>query len=82
MDTGIGKTFYENAVGTLAVKYLESLRSEDVIPVMESKALALIAEIKVIMDDKTVEDPACFRRIDELVEAFHRSGISTTRHDW
>lgn len=82
METGAGKDLFESAIGRLAVKYLEALQPDDVIPVMETKALALIAEIKVILDDETTEDPECFRRIDELVKAFHKSGIPTTRHDW
>lgn len=82
METEVGKALLENAIGKLAVNYLETLRPDVIIPVMEARALALIAEIKVILDDETTEDPECFRRIDELVEAFHKSGIPTDRHDW
>lgn len=82
METGVRRDLLENAIGKLAVKYLETLQPDDIIPAVETRALALIAEIKAILDDEKMEDPDCFRRIDELVKAFCKSGISTTRHDW
>ncbi|MCI9512532.1 MAG: hypothetical protein HFG13_09150 [Oscillibacter sp.] len=40
------------------------------------------AEIQTILNDETPDDPACFRRIDAIVEAFHRNGLSAARHDF
>lgn len=47
-----------------------------------SAALQVLTEIKTILDDDALDDPACFRRIDAIVDAFHKSGISTIRHDF
>lgn len=82
MNQDLSRAMYENAVGKLAVDYLESLGTVDLPALAESSALKLIAEIQAVLDDDTLEDPACFRRIDALVDAFHARNIPTARHDW
>lgn len=82
MEPKLAKALYENALGELAAKYLEFLRPADLVPLAESNALKLIAEIQAILNDDTLEDPACLHRIDAIVDAFHARNISTSRHDW
>ncbi len=82
MNENIAKNLYKNALGELAVKYLESLEPQEIRPLAESEAVKLIAEIQGILNDETLEDPECFRRIDAIVDAFHARGIPTDRHDW
>ncbi len=82
MDLQTTRKLYENALGELAAKYLESLDPEEIRPLMESRALELISQIKSILDDETLEDPGCFRRIDAMVDAFHDHGVPVSRHDW
>ena len=43
-------------------------------------ALLLLKEIQSILNDDTLDDPECFYRIDAIVSAFHRVGLSTDRH--
>ena len=82
MNPEILKNLYANAIGELVIRYLETIQPE-VLPLqVESKALELIAQIKSILDDETLDDPACFFRIDALVNAFHARCILTPRHDW
>lgn len=38
METDVGKTLLENAIGRLAVNYLETLQPDVIIPVMEARA--------------------------------------------
>ena len=82
MKQDLSRAMYENAIGRLAVSYLESLRAEELPPLAESNALELIAEIKAILDNDALEDPECFYRIDAIVDAFHARNVSTVRHDW
>ena len=46
MEPKLAKAPYENALGELAAKYLEFLRPADLVPLAESNALKLIAEIR------------------------------------
>lgn len=82
MDLQTAKILYKNALGELAANYLESLGPQEIRPLAESEAVKLIAEIQGILNDETLEDPECFRRIDAIVDAFHDRGISVNRHDW
>ncbi len=82
MDNQLTKALCANRIGDLAVKYIEALRPEEIIPAAESEAMKLLAEIKAILDDGSAGDPECFRRIDAIVDAFAARGISTSRHDW
>lgn len=82
MDLQTAKILYKNALGELAVKYLESLEPQEIRPLAESEAVKLIAEIQGILNDEALEDPECFRRIDAIVDTFHDHGIPTARHDW
>lgn len=82
MDLQTAKILYKNALGELAVNYLESLEPQEIRPLAESEAVKLIAEIQGILNDEALEDPECFRRIDAIVDTFHARGIPVNRHDW
>lgn len=75
------KGIYEIAMGQLAARYLQTLRGGDLVTAMESEALGLVAEIKEILDDESLEDPQCFRKVDAIVDAFQARGLGTSRHD-
>lgn len=49
---------------------------------VESVALSVLAQIKTILDDNTLDDPECFQRIEAIINALHAQGVSTSRHDW
>lgn len=57
--------------------HLRELRKE-----VDSDALRLLEQIKRILNDDTIEDPDCFERIEQIVQAFDAYGIRTSRHDW
>lgn len=83
MEDSIFEELYAKAIGTQALKYLlkkgalKMLRQET-----ESAALRVLSEIQTILNDDTLDDPSCFRRIEAVVNAFHAQGLSTTRHDF
>lgn len=76
------KEFYAKALGDYIMKYIKTLTNEDLLLHMQMDAVAVIAQIKDILDDESLDDLSCFRRIDAIVSALHESGISTTRHDF
>lgn len=82
MGLEISKDMYEKAIGTIVIEYVNKFRPYELSPIAESEALKLIAKIKTILDDDDISDAECFRRIDEIVDAFNESGIYTHRHDW
>lgn len=82
MNTEIPQALYEGTVERLIMTYAKSLRTEDLLPIMESETVDLLSRIKAILDDDTVEDPECFHRIDAIVSAFWAKGVYTPRHDW
>lgn len=83
MDPSIFEGLYAQAIGREALKYLSRADvREAAVQEARSAALQVLTEIKTILDDDALDDPACFRRIDAIVDAFHKSGISTIRHDF
>ena len=76
------KNLYQFAIGEMAVKYLETLHPDSIIPLAESKVIELLAEIKAILEDNTLEDPECFCRISAIIAAFETRGVPIKRHDW
>lgn len=79
-------TFKDLYAQTIGMEVLKSLSGEDVLEALarkaDTKALQALSEIRAILDDETLDDPACFRRIDAIVETLHLHGLSTTRHDF
>lgn len=45
------------------------------------EAARILSEIKKVLDDKSLDDPECFCRIDAIVDIFYQSGLSTRRHE-
>jgi len=76
------KQIFAKAIGDVAIAYFEAQGCSQALDVAENRALEAIAQIKTILDDKTLNDPECVQRIEAVVELFHEAGISTTRHDW
>lgn len=82
MSEQILKAVYVRGIGELTLKFWESVKREELVPVMESKALDIIAEIKAVLDNEALNDKECFQRIEDIITIFQANGIDTTRHDW
>lgn len=80
MDKPILKDLCAKSLGDLIMMYCERISPADIFQKAESNALALIAEIKNILDDRTLSDPDCFQRIDMIVATFYEAGLPTSRH--
>lgn len=81
MNTEIPKALYDKTLEQLVMTYVSTLSAEELAPRLNAEAMNLLSEIKAILDDDTLEDPECFRRIDAIVNAFWAKGIYTPRHD-
>ncbi len=82
MNTEIPKALYDKTLEQLVMTYVSNLSAEEVVSKLNAEAMDLLSDVLAILDDDTLEDPECFRRIDEIVSAFWAKGIYTPRHDW
>ena len=82
MDQEIFLALYEKTIGQMVKTYVTALSADELAPRLNAEAMDLISEIKAILNDDAVEDPACFQRIDRIVRAFWEKGVYTPRHDW
>ena len=79
MKLTVTEELFAYTIGQEALRYIHS---EPLALSIESQALQILSEIKLILDDRTLDDPECFHRIDAIVNTFHAHGIRTSRHDW
>ena len=82
MGSDISRDMYAKTIGKLVLDYADTFQSFELLSTVESEALKLISEIRGVLNDDSLEDPECFRRIEALVKAFDERGIDTSRHDW
>lgn len=47
---------------------------------VDFRAVRLLGEIQALLDDDRLDDPTCFRRMEDLLEKWNRAGLRTTRH--
>ena len=49
----------------------------------EQRCCRALEEIRAVLDDVTLDDPACFRRIEQIVEVYEALGPGGgSRHDF
>lgn len=84
MSLTIAEELYAQSLGWEVLRFLKR-EEENLLNLYretDSEALRVLEEIRRVLDDDTLDDPDCFRRIEAVVKAFHAHDISTTRHDW
>lgn len=81
-DDPIIKELYAKALGDYIMNYIKPVTPEDMLYYMQLNTVTLLSQVKAILDDESLDDPTCFRRIDAIVSAFHKQGVGTTRHDF
>lgn len=55
----------------------------DLKELMEARCWQALAEIRAVLDDGTLEDPECFRRIEQIVRIYEDLGPGGgSRHDF
>lgn len=84
MSLSIAEELYVQSLGWEVLRFLKREEGNllSLCREADSEALRVLEEIRRVLDDDTLDDPDCFRRIEAVVKAFHADDISTTRHDW
>lgn len=68
------------AIGRELTKWAKNFDHHQLVQQVNTDAVLLLKEIQTILNDETLDDPDYFYRIDAIVSAFHRAGLSITRH--
>ncbi len=77
----VQEALWAKSMGREVLNYVKS-RGVDMDRQIHDEAVELLEKIKAILDDDSLSDPACFHRIDVMVDAFQTAGVPTARHDW
>lgn len=54
----------------------------DAAKIVELACYQTLRKIRAILDDDTLDDAACFRKIEAIVSAFEAIGSGSSRHDF
>jgi len=61
---------------------LARLDVQSITQLAQCEAVKLLEAIKRVLDDETLDDPACFQKIEAIISVFHDHGLYTSRHDF
>ena len=50
--------------------------------IVESACYQTLRKIRAVLDDDTLDDAACFQRIEAIISAFEAIGSGSSRHDF
>jgi len=60
-----------------------SFEAEELEKIVNGKCYEILCEIQKIVRDDTIDDPECFKKVEELVCLFEREGLGAGgRHDF
>lgn len=79
-DSTVVEELWVRVVTQELLKFARHVNTGTAVPLVDSEAVRVLSEIKRILDDPSLEDPAYFYRIDAIVDEFYRTGLSTRRH--
>ena len=82
MDFSVEKELAARAIGLEVLAYLKMWTPEGLAHTVESQALKALEDIRKVLNDKDLDDPECFRRVEAIINALEANGISISRHDW
>ncbi len=80
------KTHDELLVHAIGIVILQHMKKDEVLreilAMAETEAMQILDEIRQTLEDDTLEDPECFRRIKAILRILEKRGIGSLRHDW
>lgn len=79
MDSTLPEQLIATAIGREVLAHLDR---QSLVREVQSESVALLEEVRRILDDDSLDDPACFHKIEAIVTTFHRHGVPTARHDF
>lgn len=81
--------FYESMINSFSEKLQAAVTPSDeekqslLGELINSAACRALEEIRGVLDDDRLDDPECFRRIEEIVKIYEKIGSNAgTRHDF
>lgn len=81
--------FYESLLYNVSEKLRAAVTPRDeekqslLAELMDSAACRTLEEIRKVLDDDRLDDPTCFRRIEEIVRLYEKMGSNGgSRHDF
>lgn len=77
----INESIYAKIIGENILEYVKDYDLHDLARQVDSEAIRILREIQNILNDKHLDDAACYSLIDGIVDIFLRNGLSTTRHN-
>lgn len=80
LDQLLVDELWMRAVAGELLRFAKATGAEEMAGRVDSEAVRVLSEIKRVLDDPELDDPACFYRIGAIVDAFYRAGLSTRRH--
>jgi len=82
MGLNIEEEFAAQAIGAEALKYLkEAWTPEKLALAAEGRAVKALEDIRRVLDDRALDDPACFHQIQAILNVLEEHDIYSTRHD-
>lgn len=54
----------------------------EVLVMFESECFVMLKKIKAVIDDESLNDKECYRKIEQIICLFEESGSSCNRHDY
>ena len=70
------------SIGIEMLYQIGVLSKDTFIDRVDGEMMKILLEIIEILEDKTLDDPTCFKRIDAIVDVFQKRYFNITRHDW
>lgn len=64
----------------IAREVIASMELADRTALVHDAAYQSLCRIREILDDKALDDPECFQRIEKIVSVFESLGCATPRH--
>jgi len=80
LDPSVADELWARVVARETLRYAKAIGEETMARRVDSEAVRILSEVKGVLDDPALDDPECFYRIDSIVDAFYRAGLSTRRH--
>lgn len=79
-DLPVEDHLFAQAVGAEVLKYVKHCEIHQLARRVDSQAMAIVKEIKGILEDKTLDDPTCFDQIEAIMEVYYTHGLWVDRH--
>lgn len=83
MELNTQEELTARAIGLAVMRYLKREETaREIARETEAEAVKILEEIRSTLDDLTLDDPACFRRIEAILGVLEEHGMDAPRHDW